>query len=148
MKIITVSDIISITYHAGINCDKKFFFDEFYAIPTREWIENEFSESLKMISRELGVDTYSREANDCDDFARFAASWAQMLNQRTRREYAAALGFGVFSYYTSKGGLHGINIVMLNNDEDQVEPFFYKPQITRFIELTDSEKYLCINYLF
>ena len=110
--------------------------DEEYRFPSQEWVIGPFSQSLYSLQKFLGIETWTNDKNDCDDFARGAAFLAQVLNSKTiiNNPYQAGLAFGEFYYNDSLLGPHAINVFVYIKDGD-VRVSFYEPQ-------TRSIKYL------
>lgn len=76
--------------------------DRSYVCPTEDWFFGEFAEALRVLYQELGVATFEEESNDCDDFTRLAAAFAQVLHHRTGAHRKSALSIGEFWYF--RGG--------------------------------------------
>lgn len=79
---------------------------------------------------------YAEEVRDCDDFARFAASVAQLWNAKSENE-GHALAFGEFWYVKDNGDAHAINVALVEGGK----VVFFEPQTQRIVELTESEKW-------
>ena len=113
--------------------------DRRYALPTRGFIEGAFSSALWSFQSFFNVLQWTEEANDCDDFARVAAGFAQILHFLTpNRPPAAALAVGELWYVKDDGTGHAINIVLCGPDPKDV--LCYEPQTRQIVELTETEK--------
>jgi len=121
---------------AGVGLPEDFSIaDRSYAAMQQGFLEQAFSESLKKWVLELGI-RYQQECEDCDDFARFAASVAQLWNAKSANE-GHALAFGEFWYVKDNGDAHAINIALVEGGK----VVFYEPQTQRIVELSEIEKW-------
>lgn len=107
--------------------------DRSYAAMTRGFLEKAFSDSLKKWVWELGI-RYRQDCEDCDDFARFAASVAQLWNAKSENK-GHALAFGEFWYVKDGGEGHAINVALVEGGA----VVFYEPQTQRIVELSEIE---------
>ena len=124
---------------AGVSVanDRLSIADRAYACPAKEWVTGPFSSALWRLQTELEIDRWLEEANDCDDFARVAAGFAQILHRRTPdRPPATALAFGEFWYLRTDGAGHAINLALHTSGAIT----FYEPQTRREVILTEAEK--------
>lgn len=113
--------------------------DSSYALPSKSWIENEFSNAFKIFKNELQASNWSTSSNDCDDFARFAAFFAQYLHHNTQNKLQqTALAFGEFMYVKDPSSPHAIN-VFLYRENNAVNIGFYEPQINAIVSLSQKE---------
>lgn len=116
--------------------------DRQYVMPTWTWVSMSFSQALHKLQNALTIQKWLAEANDCDDFARVSAAFAQVLHTNTPgRPEGTALAFGEFWYKQDKGGGHAINVVLTGRDgEEKIEVKFYEPQTRKFVQLSEPEK--------
>lgn len=118
--------------------------DTAYALPAEEWLDGTFSTDLEKYQYEFKTSGWVNEENDCDDFARNAANFAQVLHHNTSNKLKnTGLLFGEFWYITSTGEGHAINfVVVMLKDAPTLQ--FYEPQTHRRIVLTTSEMTSCV----
>lgn len=122
--------------------------DEYYALPTLDWIKGDFSTAFASFKYQLAVSQWKSQANDCDDFARFAAFFAQYLHHNTPDKLSnTALGFGEFYYFKTGQGWHAINVFM-HREGGSVKLGFYEPQTCQVISLSRQEMDSCVFYRF
>lgn len=122
--------------------------DAEYALPTLGWIKGDFSSAFNSFKFQLGNSQWHSESNDCDDFARFAAFFAQYLHHNTTRKLAnTGLCFGEFWYVTTAGTGHAIN-VFLYRENEKVKLGFFEPQTGAVVNLTKQEIESCSFYRF
>ena len=132
----------------GMSFGKGFVVDNLYVLPSRLWIEKEFSQALSQFQRSLKTSVWTAEENDCDDFSRFAAFFAEYLHYNTQNKLPkTALCFGEFAYQRDIGGAHAIN-VFLYRENNKVQMAFYEPQTCKVVVLSESEKMSCLFYRF
>jgi hypothetical protein len=124
--------------------------DQRYALPSKDWIEYQYSSSLHAMLSSLRNGVWIAEDNDCDDFARAAAFLAQYLHHNTiRKQSNTGLAFGEFWYIKQPGGEgHAINIFVYRNKKGEISVGFYEPQDQQIIKLTKKEIDSCIYYRF
>ena len=113
--------------------------DRRYALPTRGFIEGAFSSALWSFQKFFSILNWSEEAMDCDDFARIAAGFAQILHCLTPgRPPATALAVGEIWYVRDSGEGHAINVALCGGGPDDVVCF--EPQTRKVVELSVTEK--------
>lgn len=112
--------------------------DRAYAMPSHQWLLGPFAASLGTLQFEFRVKQWSAEDNDCDDFARLAASFAQVLHVNTPdHPPATALAVGELWYVLDDGGAHAINIAICGPNISDV--VFFDPQ-TRDVKTLSSKE--------
>lgn len=120
--------------------------DAKYVLPAKSWIEVEFSRALERFYDALKVAYWLDESNDCDDFARGAAYFAQLLHARTRRYPGTALAFGEFWYLQKSGGGHAINFFLYKDPDGALQVGYYEPQTRQVVELDPDETRYCLGF--
>jgi len=121
---------------AGFESQNWSIADRRYAMPTRGFIMGAFSKALWTLQAFFKVLNWTEDANDCDDFARLAASFAQILHFLTPgRPPASALAVGEFWFVQDDGTGHAIDLAVCGN-----EVMAYEPQTRNEIELSADEK--------
>lgn len=122
--------------------------DREYMHPTKGWILGDFANALRVLLSELEQTTYRIQSNDCDDFARLAAWFAQMLHNRTAPTSEAALAFGEFYYVQdiSRKG-HAINCAIVM-DDGKPSLIFFEPQSQEQVYLSEREIGTCEYFHF
>ena len=115
MKILTAAELeltCAVAGYAPMDVNKFSVVDRRYALPTRNFLESAFSAALWSVQSFFDVLRWSEEANDCDDFARLAAAFGQILHYLTpNRPPATALAIGELWFVQDSGSGHAINIV-------------------------------------
>lgn len=103
--------------------------DEFYAIPTEESIQG-FGKRYGKFLFDAGVNVWSEEVWDCDDFALLAKALANLDNGIWRQKTGndVGLAFGI-AWVSMKEGGHAINMAIGQNDAGLFEVHYYEPQM-------------------
>lgn len=142
MKIIAANELeimVAVAGYAPAAVNRFSIVDRLYAMPTRNFIEGAFSWALKSFQAFFRVLNWSEEANDCDDFARLAAAFAQILHYLTPgRPPATALAVGELWYVQDSGDGHAINIAVCGMEPTDV--VCYEPQTRKVVTLTATER--------
>ena len=120
--------------------------DDNYSLPDPQWILNDFANALRSFQLAMETATYMPEKNDCDNFTRGAAYFADVLHSRTR-DVQTAICFGEFWYTLDAGGGHAINIAVVKNG-DVMELMFFEPQTLMQLTLSKTEIESCYAYRF
>lgn len=131
----------------GINPNALLFADSSYLLPSNRWVLDIFSAAWDATKRVLDIVAYEPDMNDCDDYARMCAGYAQLLNNRTLRENKAlprsALAFGEF-WYMSPMGAHAINAYFYQEEVGgDILLGTFEPQTGKPVELTRQQIYTC-----
>jgi hypothetical protein len=120
---LTASEIVQAAVTQGINPNALLFADDGYLLPSDDWVFSTFAQAWEETKRVLGIAVYESDINDCDDYARMCAGYAQLLNNRTIKTSrtsgsltmpSAALAFGEF-WYASPQGPHAINAFLFRH---------------------------------
>lgn len=124
-----------------------------YAIPSEEWVEKKFPIYFNNFLKDLQFGNWMDESNDCDDFAKMAASFARLLNHNTpKKEKETSIAFGEF-YYKKDYSLdpkypnHAINFALVRTKLNTIKIIFFEPQEMRVIKLSEKEIRSCLNWL-
>lgn len=141
MTVLDYSGIRHTLLSQNINPNKFVISDIEYNLPSKNWILNEFSKSFLTFLKFLNVDDYNPENNDCDDFARLAASLAQILHHRTSPAVKTGLTVGEFWYRQDIGGGHAINFIIYLDGTPKI--MFFEPQTQKEVFLSETEKQSC-----
>jgi len=113
--------------------------DSQYALPTMQWVTGPFSDALRKLQYEFKVNRWTREDNDCDDFARLSAAFAQVLHSNTPdHPEGTALAIGEIWYVQDTGGAHAINFAVCGPEHTDV--IFYEPQRCATVLLSEQER--------
>lgn len=143
---LSTAKVVETATDYGIKANALLFADDLYALPSNSWVIDTFSEAWAKTKLILGIAAYEVDMNDCDDYARMCAGYAQVLNNQTIKALGlqrAALAFGEF-WYTSPQGAHAINAYLYR--EDQNSPVMigtFEPQTGKPVELTRQQFYTC-----
>ncbi len=123
--------VVSLSWHIA---------DRDYALPTVNFLRRAFASALWSFQNFFAVLSWTEEANDCDDFARISAGFAQILHYLTPgRPAQSALAVGEFWYQKDNfGGGHAINVACCGLEPSDV--VFYEPQTRTVVHLSDTEK--------
>jgi len=124
------------------------FADETYTIPTLRWVQDVFAPAWAESMLLLGIRDWRADSQDCDDFARFCAGYAQLLTNstlmKTEKPPAVSLAFGEFWYQPEAGGGHAINVFFhVEPDKGLLVPAFFEPQNATVVHLTPREIASC-----
>jgi hypothetical protein len=142
MKILTAAELeltCAVAGYAPMDVNKFSVVDRRYAMPTRDFLAGAFSAALWSLQKFFDLLNWSEEANDCDDFARLAAAFGQILHYLTpNRPPATALAIGELWYVQDSGGGHAINIAVCGPAPSDV--VLYEPQKRQVVRLSDEEK--------
>lgn len=142
MKILTANELelmVAVAGYSPLAVNRFSIVDRLYAMPTRTFLLGAFSGALLSFQTFFKVLKWTEEANDCDDFARLAAGFAQVLHYLTPgRPTATALAVGELWYVQDSGGGHAINIAVCGHGPDDV--VCYEPQTRKEVRLTDNER--------
>lgn len=118
--------------------------DDNYSLPSRNWVLNSYSLSLKDLYNLVGGSKYIPAAWDCENFAKAAAFWMTVLHQNSpNRPPATGIAFGEFGYIKDNGEGHAINFFICIED-NKWKMYFYEPQTYQLIELSAEEKRNCL----
>lgn len=124
--------------------------DSEYAHPTENWFYGSFASALKTLFFQLNLTLWKAEENDCDDFARLAAAFAQSLHARTKsKRPGTALAVGEFWYDRSSPDgpqAHAVNCAIVYDGDYKL--LFLEPQTQKRITLSQQEIASCSAYRF
>lgn len=116
------------------------FADPNYAVPSLAWVENTLAPAFYSFKAQLQTSTYAPVENDCDDYARGAAFYAQYLHHNTKNKLAnTALCFGEYWYTTGTGTGHAINIFLYRDQAKRIKIGFFEPQTCKIVTLLPFE---------
>lgn len=122
--------------------------DVVYVCPSLRWVKGSFAQAFASFKNQLGNNTWVEEENDCDDFSRFAAFFAQYLHHNTKNKIEkTSLAFGEIWYVRDAGDDHRINIFLYRENE-VMKVGFFEPQTCKIVTLSDYEKQNCKFYQF
>lgn len=149
-------ELVRAAVACGISANALLFSDETYLLPSFPWVESTFSEAWLQTMQVLGISQYQADANDCDDFARMCAGYAQLLNNRTIQESrqpgkgpvkpAAGLAFGEF-WFTPAQGPHAVNAFFHTlHQGGTLEIGFMEPQNGRILRPSKTEIQSCMLF--
>ncbi len=137
---VEATELESLALEAGFAClSGASIADRSYALPSKRWVVGDYFEALWAFQHALMVGKWKEEENDCDDFARMAAAFAQLLHHRTiDKDKATALAIGELWFQQAPGVGHAINIAVCGRHPDDV--FVFEPQTCKRIDLTEEQK--------
>jgi len=134
---VTAAELENLLMENGVTC-MGHFADSSYNVTTQSFINGTFSEAWFRLMNGLGL-SYKAESYDCDDFAKLAAAYAQILHGRTHRD--SGLAFGEFWYSRGSGGKHAINVAVVYGGK--YELLFFEPQNCKQVRLSKQEIQSC-----
>lgn len=141
-RILDQFDIAAVMSGSGIRANSFAVPDAKYILPTRRWIDSDFSSGLWQFQHEMGIARWESESNDCDKFAIAASFYAKWLNHSSpNRNVDAGLAFGELYYLKSglAGQGHAINFFIALAG-DSIQLVCYEPQTRSVVELSPAEK--------
>lgn len=109
------------------------FSDEFFNLPSYDWVFNAFYPYFQKELRRLKIDGWSNKF-DCEDFTKFFKTLAQACHKSSKGT-AEGLAVGEISYTKTSGEYHSINII-----ETEKGLIFLEPQTGESLILTENEK--------
>lgn len=115
--------------------------DRYYAVPTLQWFVNIFPGEWSRFAESELIGPYIIDSNDCDDWARGAAFFAQMLHSRSK--HPNGLSVGEF-WYESRNGPHAIVAAVCADGTNLVIAFMEPQGVPRIIHLDRSEYGSCM----
>jgi len=144
--ILTTGEIVNALGRFGVNANAIMFADETYILPEEWWVKTTFAQAWELTKAILHTNDYRPLTNDCDDFARLCAAYAQLLNNATILKLGiadASLAFGEF-WYESAEGPHAINAYIYPvGTGKEVGIGFIEPQNGQTLDLTPNEIRSC-----
>ena len=140
-QVLDSADIFDLMRETGISAPSFAVPDAKYVLPTRRWVEQDFSGGLWQFQNEMGISRWVSESNDCDKFALAASFYAKWLNHSSPNRNVAA-GLAIGEVYYLKGGVfgqgHAINFFIVGAGITR-QIVFYEPQIRQIVTLTPAE---------
>jgi hypothetical protein len=121
--------------------------DESYMLPSPDWFTDTFPAELKDFQFRNRQTSAVPETNDCDDYARGAAWWAQRCHTRSEgRRTHTALAVGEFCYDDSTLGRHVIIFAIVRHAA-AFRILFMEPQTGRMRDLSKTEIESCVYFI-
>jgi hypothetical protein len=120
--------------------------DAEYSLCTQNWFESAFASALRTLLFQLNQTLWRDQSNDCDDFARLGASFAQMLHNRTGQKPGTGLAIGEFWFQSARGPHAILSAVIYVGTEYKL--IFLEPQNQKPVNLTYEEVASCFAYRF
>lgn len=139
------AELMRVLEEDGVCADNPIILDDEYALPTEDWLLNDFREATIKNLALLGIATYAAQSNDCDDFAWAVAGLARIGN--ARQGSRKALAVGIFGYRTDDGGGHAIIFSVVRVGANDYRLVFIEPQTGDEVELSRSERTNCMFFL-
>lgn len=133
------SFIRSILINIGVNSNSITSLDGKYSIPTMDWVLDTSFSLSSQINNILGE--WVEESRDCDDFALSTMSLMRLFH--SYKNPKSSLSVGYFQYTQDTGGVHAINVAIVENSE----VLFFEPQSGRQLRLTTKEIKSCSRLL-
>lgn len=122
--------------------------DENYVHPDRAWFFGPFARAVMNNVRNLGLDKWHKDANDCDKFSRRVSQWARDAWALTNPDSESGIAVADF-LYTPDGSKTGHAIVCaVVYISGLPKLLFMEPQSGQEITLSPQEKRLCLGYWF
>lgn len=139
---ITNGQIHDLTYEAGISPSVVSCDDRFYECMPYAFIQDELSDALEKWRKRDGTARYRPEAFDCDNFAKDTVHFATRTLLASKPNITAGVACGLFGYRQASGGLHMINVFVV----DEARLLYYEPQADTIIQLGKGEIESCIKF--
>ncbi len=114
--------------------------DETYSLPDKTWLFGDFAAALKNFQFKFGVMGYRPSNNDCDNFAKIAVCFADILHSYSKIDTGIAIG--EFWYVQDSGGAHAILVAIVMED-GKLKLKFMEPQTGEELKLSDKEIESC-----
>lgn len=114
---------------------KIFCFDKSYALPSKEWVVDEFSHYYRCFLNRMGLEKWD-EQWDCENFSKLAQALAGIAHAKTRKRKEQGLAFGVFNFILDANSHHSINTFITKKDG----VLFWEPQTQELIVLSEKEE--------
>lgn len=146
--VLTESEVITTIYELGLV--PKFGMitgDTVYMLPSEKWFREKFPNILWNFQKDMKATFWVAEENDCDNFAKLAAGFAQVLHHNTKEKIPkTSVAIGEFHYYSeSLKTMHAINFALVRGEDKKPKILFLEPQRCKIINLTDYEINSCRN---
>lgn len=107
--------------------------DTRYSTVSEAWITNKFAPAFNQFKKDLNVEVYKPDSNDCDDFASLARVFIRALYSQNHTN--SSVLFGEIAYKPDSGGKHVTNF-FVNEDRKVI---FFSPQGSRIEQLSETE---------
>jgi hypothetical protein len=121
--------------------------DESYMLPSPDWFTDVFPHELKDFQFRNKQTRPVPEANDCDDYARGAAWWAQRCHTDSEGGRSqTAFAVGEFSYDDATLGRHAIIFAIVRHAA-AFRILFMEPQTGRMRDLSKTEIESCVYFI-
>ena len=123
-----------------------------YAVPTRRWLEHTFVPYFQSYKAAYGVEFWTKEEFDCDDFALCFAAEARKAHHRSQspdkpKDCTLSVGFMHFTSHGSGGigeGYHAACVaVVWNQETNEQETLTLEPQNGWTTQLKPEERQSC-----
>lgn len=112
---------------AGIPVGSIFLGDTFYALPTEKWVQEPFARQFEHILSQTGFN-YQAERRDCENFAQWAAAWANQFHAETGKPGPeCGLAFGEMWVGSLE---HAMNFAIHRDPGDNLYVAAYEPQLS------------------
>lgn len=140
--VLSTQDIIGLMTANGIVSARYATFDDnYYAVPSEEWVGQKFGDSLRSFFHSHQRAGYKAESRDCDNYAKGAAYWAKELHASSDKPAGyQATDFAICECRVNIDGegLHKMNLwIVRRGDSPILLP--YEPQIQNFRTLKPWE---------
>lgn len=112
--------------------------DQNYILPTEQWVRTIFSESFQTFLFNYNVKDAQLGRNDCDNFALYARTIANVLNRHNpNAKSGLGIAFGEAIGF-SNIETHAINFVVVADKNKKAKIIFYEPQTGEIIDITNA----------
>jgi hypothetical protein len=111
-----------------------------YAIPTEEWIEDQYTPYLKSFILKNKLVWSKDSENDCDKYSQYGVTVGHIMHYKAKgKPKETALSIGEFMYMPTATG-HALNFFIATDKNKKLKLVFYEPQLQRIIELNPTNQ--------
>lgn len=133
----TAQEIRIALIEAGIVTPSVFVADSTYKPCRSDWLVGEYDQWFRSALKALGLEQWSAENGDCDDYADLYSVLARICHMRTSGSKGTGLPVGVLFFNKNRLGGHAINVAV-TSDQGVVFP---EPQAAKtLLKLHNEEK--------
>jgi hypothetical protein len=108
--------------------------DELYAIPTAEWVKNEFTPQFKKFLIKYNLMVFRTIENDCDKYSHYGRTVSRIMHKNIKNKPPyTAIPIGELDYMRTKTDAHSINFFIVRDEFNEIKLMFYDPQCQKII---------------
>ena len=118
--------------------------DRNYILPTKKWVEGNFTAQLSKFLFDYNIALYNEEKNDCDKFSLYGRAVANILNRHNPNNKNTGVAVGQISIFRGVSG-HSINFMVISDKDGNCDVIYYEPQTLRITTL-NPESDIRVSY--